>query len=173
MFSLMGVRYARHQWLRCSSKCHLCDNGSISSIVVQSSVSWIAEHIEIKHLVQHAENKSTLGRAILLDRPGSVYKRDVECRFVESWFEMFKWPWRSRSMTPYSTPVKGIPDAHLVQIWWFQLKSISSYCGDKPNFLDFWDKMPKMTLKVNVNDPYFRYLTRISQDPCLVQIWRF
>ena len=94
-------------------------------------------------------------------------------------------------------------DAYLVQIWWFQLKSIKSYHTDKPNFLnsmskwhafentreyprmnvwckfddsspnlllcywvivltswnvpEFLVKMAKMTLKVQVNDPYFKY----------------
>ena len=28
-------------------------------------------------------------------------------------------------------------DARLVQIWWFQPKSVMSYCADKPNFLEF------------------------------------
>ena len=30
-----------------------------------------------------------------------------------------------------------------------------------------------MTLKVKVNDPYFQYRLWVSQDACLVQIWRF
>ena len=30
--------------------------------------------------------------------------------------------------------------------------------------------MAKMTLKVKVNDPYFQYQLRVSQDACLVQI---
>ena len=33
--------------------------------------------------------------------------------------------------------------------------------------------MAKMTLKVKVNDPYFQYQTRVSQDAYLVQIWWF
>ena len=31
--------------------------------------------------------------------------------------------------------------------------------------------MAKMTLKVKVNDLYFQYQPRVSQDPSLVQIW--
>ena len=31
-----------------------------------------------------------------------------------------------------------------------------SYRVDKPNFLESWFKMAKMTLKVKVNDPYFQ-----------------
>ena len=33
--------------------------------------------------------------------------------------------------------------------------------------------MAKMTLKVKVNDPYFQYQPRVSNDACLVQIWWF
>ena len=41
---------------------------------------------------------------------------------------------------------------------------------DKPNYLEIWIKMAKMTLKVNVNDSHFQYQLRVSQDACLVQI---
>ena len=47
------------------------------------------------------------------------------------------------------------------------------YRTDKPNFLEFWVKMAKMTLKFKVNDPYFQYQPRVSHDACLVQIWWF
>ena len=43
-----------------------------------------------------------------------------------------------------------------------------NYHADKPNFLELWVKMAKMTLKVNVNDPYFKYQPRVSHDACLV-----
>ena len=46
--------------------------------------------------------------------------------------------------------------ACLVQIWWFQPKSVLGYCIDKPNFPEFYVKMAEMTLKVKVNDPYFQ-----------------
>ena len=48
-----------------------------------------------------------------------------------------------------------------------------NYGADKPNFLEFWVKMAKMTWKVKVNDPYFQYQLRVSHDACLVQIWWF
>ena len=64
-------------------------------------------------------------------------------------------------------------DACLVLIWWFQLKFGMSYRADKPNFLEFWIKMAKMTLKVMVNDLHFQYQPRVSHDACLVQIWWF
>ena len=50
---------------------------------------------------------------------------------------------------------------------------MKSYHADKPNFLEFWVKMAKITLKVTVNDPYFQYQPRVSHDACLVQIWWF
>ena len=50
---------------------------------------------------------------------------------------------------------------------------MKSYHADKPNFLEFLDKMAKMTLKVKVNDLHFQYKPRVSQDACMVQIWWF
>ena len=44
---------------------------------------------------------------------------------------------------------------------------------DKLKFLEFWDKMVKMTLKVKVNDLHFQYKPRVSHDASLVQIWWF
>ena len=44
-------------------------------------------------------------------------------------------------------------DSYLVQIWWFYLKSFTSYCMDKTNFIEFSVEMAKMTLKFKVNDP--------------------
>ena len=48
-----------------------------------------------------------------------------------------------------------------------------SYRADKPNFLEFLEKMARMTLKVKVNDLHFQYRPRVYQDACLVQIWWF
>ena len=48
-------------------------------------------------------------------------------------------------------------DAYLVHIWWFWLKSITSYHAVNPNFLEFEIKMAKMTLKVKGNDLHFQY----------------
>ena len=53
---------------------------------------------------------------------------------------------------------------------------MTSYRADKTNFLEFWVKMVKMTLKVKVNDLidlHFKYQPRVSQDVCLVQIRLF
>ena len=61
-------------------------------------------------------------------------------------------------------------DACLVQMWWFLPKSAMSYHVDKLNFLEFWVKMAKMTLKVKVNDCHFQYQLRVSHDAFLVQI---
>ena len=53
-------------------------------------------------------------------------------------------------------------DAYLVQIWWFQLKSIKRYHTDQLYFLEFWAKMTKMSLKVEFNDLQFQYQPRVS-----------
>ena len=45
-------------------------------------------------------NKRMLGRVPPLGWPRSVYKRYIECHFLEFWVEMANWSWRSRSMTP-------------------------------------------------------------------------
>ena len=50
---------------------------------------------------------------------------------------------------------------------------MTSYRADKPNFLEFWVKMAKMTLKIKVNDVCFQCQLRVSHDACLVQIWWF
>ena len=43
------------------------------------------------------------------------------------------------------------------------------YRADKTNFLEFWVKMDKMTLKAKVID----LQPSVSQDACLVQFWWF
>ena len=48
-----------------------------------------------------------------------------------------------------------------------------SYRTDKPNLLEFWAKMAKMTLQVKGNKLHFQYQPRVSQDACLVEIWWF
>ena len=73
----------------------------------------------------------------------------------------------------FQYPLRESQDAYLVQIWWFQLKFIKSYCADKPKFLEFLVKMAQMTLKVKVNDLHFQYQLIVSQNACLVQIWWF
>ena len=40
----------------------------------------------------------------------------------------------------------------------------------KAKFPRIPNKMTKITLKVKVNDPYFQYQLRVSQNACLVQI---
>ena len=48
---------------------------------------------------------------------------------------------------------KEFLDTYLVQILAFWLRSITSYCADKPNFPELWFKMANMTLRVKVNEP--------------------
>ena len=50
---------------------------------------------------------------------------------------------------------------------------MTNYRADKANFLEFWVKMAKMTLKVKVNDLHFQYQPRVFHDACLKQIWWF
>ena len=52
--------------------------------------------------------KSMLGHVTHLGQPSSVYRSYFECCFLEFWVEMCKWLWRSRSMSPFSIPAKGI-----------------------------------------------------------------
>ena len=54
-----------------------------------------------------------------------------------------------------------------------QFKSIANYRADKLNFLEFWVKMAKMTLKLKVSGPYFQYQLRVCQDSYLVQMLWF
>ena len=78
---------------------------------------------------------ASLGHVTPLGQPSSVYKSNVECRFVSLNGQMtlkvrindphFQYYWRESQ------------DAYLVQIWWFYLKAVTSYCMDKPNLLEF------------------------------------
>ena len=116
------------------------------------------KHFEVKR------DKSALGHTTPLGRPRSVYKSDIDRRF---WDKIAKWLWRSRSMPPVFHTSQKISKftvgANLV------FKSITSYCPDKSNFLEFWVKMAKMTLKFKFNDIYFRQQPRVSQDACVVR----
>ena len=47
----------------------------------------------------------------------------------------------------------------LAQIW-------TSYRADKPDFLEFWVKKAKVTLKVKFNDLRIQYQLRVSHDAC-------
>ena len=51
-------------------------------------------------------------------------------------------------MTLIFNTIRVSHDACLVQIWWFQSKSVTSNCTDKPNYLGFLVSMAKMTLKL-------------------------
>ena len=109
--------------------------------------------------------RACLRCAAPLDRPRSVYKSDVECRFVSQNGQMTLKVMVNASHFQFQ--LRESQDAYLVQIWWFWLKSIKSYCADKSKFLEFLVKMAKMTLKVKVNDFHFQYQLRVSQNACL------
>ena len=53
-------------------------------------------------------HKSTFGHLTNFGRLRSVYKSDVECRFLKFWVEMAKWLWGSRSITPIINTAVGI-----------------------------------------------------------------
>ena len=73
----------------------------------------------------------------------------------------------------FSIPAESIPGCMFCSNLVILAQTLMSYTTDKPNFLEFWVKMAKMTLKVTVNDLHFQYQLRVSQDACLVSIWRF
>ena len=68
---------------------------------------------------------------------------------------------------PFSILAESIPGC----MFGANLVILAQICVDKPNFLEFWVKMAKMTLKVKVNDLHFQYQLRVSQYACLEQIW--
>ena len=75
---------------------------------------------------------------------------------------------RSRSMTPIFNTSREYPRMHVrctfgdssPNLW------LTSFRKDKPNFLEFYVKMAKMIFKFKVNNPYFQYQLRVSQDAC-------
>ena len=100
--------------------------------------------------IQTIINKSMLGRVTPLSRPRSVYKSDVERRFLGSWDQMAKWPWRTRSMAPVGITNQGnmsscVFGANL------EIQAQTHYkllCGISKNSKSKW---PKMTLNIGLN----------------------
>ena len=128
----------------------------------------------VRRAPTHCHTRARLGRVTPLDRPRSIYKSEVEGCFSEFWVNIAKFTLKVNVNDPhFQYLLRESQDEYLVQIWWFLLKSVASYCADKPNFLEFWVKTAKMNMKIRVNDPYFQYQLRVSQDACLVQIWWF
>ena len=94
--------------------------------------------------------------------------------FLEFWVKMAKVTLKVKvNDSHFQYQLRISQDVCLVQIWQFQLKSMTSYHADKPNFLEFLVKMVKITLKIKVNNPHFQYQLRVSHDACLVQICRW
>ena len=64
-------------------------------------------------------------------------------------------------------------DACLVHILGFQAKYVTSYVG-KSSFLEFWDKIAKMTLKIQANDLHFQFSRPAESIPwcmfCLMMV---
>ena len=104
------------------------------------------------HLLFPSHN-STLGHVTPLGQPRSVYRVMLN---TISWNPEMKWPNDlecDRHWPPL--PVKRIwrclfgANPLQVMAW--------TNTVDKPNLLEFWVKMAKITLKVTVNDLYFKY----------------
>ena len=58
-------------------------------------------------------------------------------RFLEFWVKMAKMSWKVKVNDPYfQYQPRVYHDAWLVQIWWFQLISVTSYHVDKLKFMD-------------------------------------
>ena len=90
------------------------------------------------------------------------YKSNVECHFLEFWVKAAKMTLKVTVNYPhFQNQLRVSQDPCLVQIWWFQPKFVMSYLADKPNFLEFWTKMAKMTLKVKVDEPHFQKQLRV------------
>ena len=124
-----------------------------------------------RHSWMKLKTRARLRDVAPLGWPRSVYKREVECRFVCQNCLMALKVKVNTSYFQYQ--LREFKNAYFVHILWFYHKPIKSYCVDKLKFLEFWVKMDIMTLKVNVNDLHFQYQPRVSQDACLVQIWWF
>ena len=114
------------------------------------------------------KTRARLGRVAPLRRPRSVYKSNLECSFfsckeVES---QGQWP-------QFSIPAEKIPrcifGANLVIL----AQIYDELLHGQAKFPGILSQNGQMTLKVMVDDIYFQYQLRVSQDACLVQIWRF
>ena len=53
---------------------------------------------------------------------------------------------RGQSMTPFSIPTESFAGCMFVQIWWFQLKSVTSYHADQVKFTDRQEQTQAMTI---------------------------
>ena len=102
-------------------------------------------------------DKSTLRRATSIGRPRSVYKSDVERIFLKFLVEMAKDLEGQGQWPPFSIPAKLIERCKFRANLVILAEIHSSACADMQNFLEFWVKIVKVTLKVKVNDPHFQY----------------
>ena len=68
-------------------------------------------------LQSQEQTRARLGRVAPLGRPRSVYKSDVECRFVSRNGQMTLKVKVNASHFQYQ--LRESQDAYLVQIWWF------------------------------------------------------
>ena len=88
---LVSLWTCSHSWSVDADMKYLERKGQVNS-------SHLLHGMILKSLNSATLNKSTLRCVTPLGRPKSVFKSDVECRFLEFWIEIVKWIWRSRSM---------------------------------------------------------------------------
>ena len=81
-------------------------------------------------LLCNIRTRARLGHVTSLGGPRSVYKSDIECRFLSQNGQMTLKVKVNDSHFEYQLRVSQ--EAYLVQICWFQLKSIISYHMDRP-----------------------------------------
>ena len=77
-----------------------------------------------------------------------------------------KWP-------PFSIPAEGIQGCMFGANFVVLAQICEELSRGQSEFPRILSQNGQMTLKVKVNDFYFQHQPRVSQDACLMQIWRF
>ena len=94
----------------------------------------------------------------------SVYESDVECRFLEFWVEMAKWPLRPRSMIPVFNTSWENPKMYFSCKFDFTSNPLQVIA--LTNQISY-SQIINRTLKIKVNEPHYQYQSTVSQDACL------
>ena len=122
-----------------------------------SDIVYLHTLLVYQVFIRATSYRSTLRCVTPRGRPRSVYRGDVERRFSESCDKMAKWPWRSTSMTLVFNTSQDILKMHVGCKFGDSCSNpLQLIAQTSQKFLEFWVKTAKMTLKVKVNDPYFR-----------------
>ena len=117
---------------------------------------------------------STLGHVTSLGWPRAVYYKRATLNAV-SWNSESKLPNGKMVVTVngpnFQYQMRESQNAYLVQIWWFQPKSITSYFADKSRILSQNGQSEGIS-----NDPRFQYqagLSPVPRMPCFMLIGWF